>query len=127
MNIKRLTKFDFSHVSSIFNSFWPIYVDIKNPYKSEIQVQKVVFSIILVFSVQYSTDVEISTRKLFFWKVHIIGYIFHIPHMCSKCILMELQAFEVTRKIIIFAENYLKNGYLRVHGIYSRYAVLVRH
>ena len=119
MTIKRLTKFDFSHVSSIFNPFWSVYVDMENPYKNEIWVQKSFFSTIFGFSVEYSTGVEISTWKLFLWKVHIIGYIFHIHHMCSKCMLMKLRAFEVTRKIIIFADNYLKNGYLRVHGIYS--------
>ena len=40
MTIKRLTKFDFSHVSSIFNPFWSVYVDMENPYKNEIWVQK---------------------------------------------------------------------------------------
>ena len=68
MTIKRLTKFDFSHVSSIFNPFWSVYVDMENPYKSEIWVQKSVFSTIFGFPVEYSTDVEISTWKFFFEK-----------------------------------------------------------
>ena len=116
MTIKRLTKFDFSHVSSIFNPFWSVYVDMENPCKSGIWVQKSVFSTIFGFPLEYSTDVEISTWKLFFWKVHIIGYIFHIYHMCSKWILMELRAFEVTCKIIVFCQNHLWKYYLRVYG-----------
>ena len=121
MTIKRLTKFDFSHVSSIFNPFWSVYVDMENPYKSEIWVQKSFFSTIFGFPVEYSTDVEISTWKLFFWKVHIIGYIFHIYHMWPKCILMKLRAFEVTRKITVFGENHFKNSYLRVHRMHSKH------
>ena len=78
------------------------------------------FSTIFGFPVEYSTGVEISTWKLFLWKVHIIGYIFHIHHMCSKCILMKLRAFEVTRKITVFGENHFQNSYLRVHRMHSR-------
>ena len=59
---------------------------------------------------------EISVWKLFFWKVQVIGYIFHIYHMCSKWILMELRAFEATCKIIVFYQNHLWKYCVRVYG-----------
>jgi len=34
----------------------------------------------ITISSEYSTGVEISTQKLFFWKVWIMSYIFHIYH-----------------------------------------------
>ena len=102
-----LTKWGFDHVKTFFRSFWTISVDIKNPYEFEVWVQKCVFSTISAISIEYSTGVEISTWKLFFGKVQIISYIFHIYHMCSKWILMELRAFQVTCKIIVFCQHRL--------------------
>ena len=49
-------------------------------------------------------------KIIFFWKVQVIGYIFHIYHtsMYSKWILTELRAFEATCKIIVFfCQNHL--------------------
>ena len=59
---------------------------------------------------------KLSVWKSFFEKVPVIGYIFHIYHMCSKWILMELRAFEATCKIVVFYQNHLWKYCLRVHG-----------
>ena len=61
--------------------------------------------------------------KIIFWKVQVIGYIFHIYHLCSKWIFMELRAFEATFKIVVFYQNHLWKYCLRVHGKDSMYQV----
>ena len=65
-------------------------------------------------------DLRVKSRNfcliVIFWKVQVLGYIFHIYHLCSKWILMELRAFEATCKIIVFYQNHFWKYYVRVHG-----------
>ena len=106
----------FGHVWSFFKPFWPIYIDVENPCKNEIWVQK---SLFLTFSWKYlicGFNLEISIWKLFFRKVQIICYILAIHHVFSKCVFMELHAFESTREITLFGQNHYKNGYFWVYG-----------
>ena len=104
INVKNLTKWGFGHVSTFFKSFWPIYIDMKNPCKNENWVQKWLFLVKIAFVVEYSTGVEYSTSKLFFWKVWIMCYILHIYHIFWKRIFAELHASEVTRKNTVFQD-----------------------
>ena len=114
-------KLHFGHVETFFRSFWTISIDMKKPYEFEVWVQKCVFKTKIKKYLICGLNQEISAWKLFFWKVQVLGYIFHIYHLCSKWILMELRAFEATCKIIVFYQNHLWKYYFRVHGKDSKY------
>ena len=111
----------FGHVETFSRSFWTISIDMKKPYEFEVWIQKCVLLTKIGKYLICGLNQEISIWKLFFWKVQVIGYIFHIYHMCSKWILIELRSVEVTSKIIVFCEFYFKKCYLRVHGKDSKW------
>ena len=115
INVKRLTKLGFGHVSSIFKPLWPIYIDMENPCKNENYHEKWLF---LSFSWKYlicGFNLEIYAWKYFFQKVQMILYILAIYHFFSSCVLKELCLVEDTRKTIRFGQNHSKNSHLRVY------------
>ena len=112
--MKRLTKLGLGHVKTFLRSFWAISIDIKNPYGSELWVEKYVLLTKMIVSAEYSTSVEISAWKYFFQKVWIMGYIFHISHAWKYSKPTELHYFKVTLQNTFFKGFYFKKP--TVHG-----------
>ena len=122
--MKRLTKLGLGHVKTFLRSFWAISIDIKNPYGSELWVEKYVFLTKMIVSAEYSTSVEISAWKYFFQKVWIMGYIFHISHAWKYSKPTELHYFKVTLQNTFFKGFYFKKPTARVYGYDSKHLLL---
>ena len=109
--MKRLTKLGLGHVKTFLRSFCAISIDIKNPYGSELWVEKYVLLTKMIVSAEYSTSVEISAWKYFFQKVWIMGYIFHISHAWKYSKPTELHYFKVTLQNTFFKGFLLQKTY----------------
>ena len=88
--IKRLTKFDFYVILPIFKHYRTILTDLSKPYDFEVRHENYIFKTKFVKYYICGSNLEISGWKLFFQKVWMILYIFHIYDIVSKWIFTDL-------------------------------------